>query len=311
MKLPHKLVPAAALAVCALAWSTLPTAQAASPSQPAAGKAAASDCETFQSAARVAPGGPKTHEPNQLTPAQHAAYEAQFRAALSRRALPAKPLAVNIQVYFHVVTNGTQGQLSDTTLRQQLRVLNDAYRGVEGGAVSPFTFTLAGTQRVNNARWHNAGIDVAAQEMRHALHKGNKRTLNIYFTGLPQWLGYASFPNSVTTNPLDDGVVINYRTVPGGSRTNYNEGDTVPHEVGHWMGLYHTFEGGCGVGDEVSDTPAEASPAQGCPAGRNTCSAAGNDPIHNFMDYSYDSCMYLFTGGQVTRMNQQWQAFRA
>ncbi|WP_345097943.1 M43 family zinc metalloprotease [Planomonospora venezuelensis] len=73
----------------------------------------------------------------------------------------------------------------------------------------------------------------------------------------------------------------------------------------------HTFENGCRApGDAVADTPPEAHPTMGCPAGKDTCPGDGPDPVHNFMDYSHDACMSAFTRGQAARMQDSWAAYR-
>jgi hypothetical protein len=229
---------------------------------------------------------------------------------------------VTIPVWVHVINKGSgfaNGDLPEDMIRQQIRVLDDSYSGRTGGAGSGFGFQLAGITRTTNATWFSQmALDFEVElEAKRALKRGGPETLNIYTIDGGPYLGFAYYPNIVTnaTYSVLDGVVLDWRSLPGGTFAIYSEGDTAPHEVGHWLALYHTFDGKCGTkGDYVSDTPAEFSPAFLCPIGRDTCSGAskpGLDPIFNFMDYTQDSCMYMFTEGQVGRMQAAWSAFRA
>lgn len=174
------------------------------------------------------------------------------------------------------------------------------------------SFVQAGADWTVNANWASDG---AEETMKASLRQGTYADLNLYLIPTMNYLGYCYFPTTISgTSDSDltlDGCTILSSTVPGGAETNYDEGLTAVHEIGHWFGLYHTFQGGCTVGDRVDDTPAEASSASGCPTGRDTCAAEGVDPIHNYMDYTYDSCYEEFTAGQEDRMYSQWNTYRA
>ncbi|MCM2315377.1 MAG: zinc metalloprotease [Thermoanaerobaculia bacterium] len=218
-----------------------------------------------------------------------------------------------INVYVHNITrsNGTGGATSQM-INSQMNVLNSAYAG------TGWSFNLVSAQDVPNDTWYTVGYGSPAETaMKTALRQGSADDLNMYFANIGGGLlGWATFPSSYASSPSKDGVVILTASLPGGNASPYNLGDTATHEVGHWMGLYHTFQGGCARsdtkgGDYVADTPAEKSAAYGCPAGRDTCTRlAGFDPIYNFMDYTDDACMYEFTSGQDARMDSMWTTYR-
>ncbi|KAI0883098.1 Metalloprotease [Annulohypoxylon maeteangense] len=219
--------------------------------------------------------------------------------------------SITVNTYFHVVAASTSvadGYLTATMIADQLAVMNKDY--------SPhgITFNLVGTDYTVNSNWASDGSELA---MKRALRKGTYSDLNVYFLGNlgGGLLGYCYFPTTAQSGSTDfylDGCTILGQSVPGGSAAPYNLGGTVVHEVGHWMNLYHTFQGGCsGSGDSVDDTPAQASASSGCPVGRDSCPGGGVDPIHNYMDYSDDACYEEFTAGQEARMYSAWSTYRS
>ena len=231
--------------------------------------------------------------------------------------------SVTINVYFHVVSTSTgTGNIPDSRLDAQIAAMNEHYSGQDtpvyrtAAANTSFRFVRAGVDRTVNDTWYNAGLGSAAEaQMKNALRIGTADDLNLYTTGGGGYLGWATFPNDYAGNPKMDGVIVYWATLPGSNYVPYNEGDTATHEAGHWLGLYHTFQGGClGSGDGVADTPAERAAFYGCLGSKapDTCKQnAGQDPVENFMDYTDDPCMYKFSAGQSDRADSMWSAYRA
>ncbi|KAF8637830.1 hypothetical protein AX17_002460 [Amanita inopinata Kibby_2008] len=218
-----------------------------------------------------------------------------------------------IKVWFHIVyANKTRegGWIKKHQIKKQIEKVKRDFKK------SCLHWEIAGVNRIHNRDWFENVSSGTPQEraLKTQYRRGGALTLNVYtvsFAKVPGLLGYATFPWNYALDKTNDGVVIQWQTLPGGSYPNYDEGATLIHEIGHWTGLFHTFQGGCSApGDYIFDTPAEASPAFGCPTGRDTCSARGLDPIHNFMDYTWDRCKHKYTCGQISRLIRILKLFR-
>jgi uncharacterized protein (TIGR03382 family) len=242
-----------------------------------------------------------------------------------------------IPVVFHVIkrTDGT-GDLSPALIESQVDILNEDFNALAdtpgaSGANARIQFVLArldptgepttGINYVTSNTYFSDPGSSGTNTMKRALKWDPKRFLNIYTNnaGGGGILGYATFPQ-YEAGGQEDGVVLNWRYVgrnaPGGEP--YDQGRTGTHEVGHYLGLYHTFQSGCGSatapytsGDLIADTPREAKPNYGCTPVASGCSGGGMKPIENYMDYSEDTCMTRFTPEQVNRMrcsmiNYRW-----
>jgi hypothetical protein len=238
---------------------------------------------------------------------------ARVEAELQKTPVPpagaAASTTIAIDVYFHVSMPTRRGvdSVRDEQLRAQIDVMNRAY--ASNG--SPFRFRLKGTTRRVNPEWDNVKYGSGVEtRMREAVRVGGRSTLNVYISPLAwDYLGWTNFPWEPGVGTATDGVAIIPGVLPGGTVKPYDEGKTLVHEVGHWLGLFHTFQGGCNrEGDKVADVP-RGRMAFGCPIGRNSCGPAP-DPIHNFMNYTDDACMHEFTPGQVDRMRKMWRRYR-
>ena len=219
-----------------------------------------------------------------------------FEGGTSRR------WVVPVAVHIVAQTNGV-GIVPFSQVVAQIAAMNTSYQG------TPFEFYLFALDTTLNDSWHFTQGGATELAMVNALSIRPTQVLNLYLrnpgAGL---LGYAYGPGTPGAQWASHNL---YTSVPGGTAAPYNLGYTAVHEVGHNLGLAHTFSGGCGAGDGVADTNPEGSEAFGCPQTRDTCPTdIGRDPIRNFMDYTDDACMFEFTPGQGTRTSAQILALK-
>ena len=259
--------------------------------------------------------------------------------AIQNQAPPQRRNVRKVPVVVHIIQSTNIVRISDARVQSQIDVLNEDYRRRNADtslipavfqAISADTeieFCLA---TIDPGGCPTTGINRVVSPV-HAIHNDNQEAqlkaliqwnprmyLNMWvpedITGL---LGYATFPTALNFAPQLDGVVINGGFFGRGAGTPpsvFDQGRTVTHEVGHWLGLFHTFQGGCAgtspsscptAGDGICDTPPTANANFNCPPTQNTCIETPTDledQTMNYMDYGDDRCLYLFTQGQQARM---------
>ena len=237
-----------------------------------------------------------------------------------------------IPVVVHVIHDGGSNNISDAQIQSQIDVLNQDFRKISStngdgnGVDTDIEFCLAkinpegkctnGIVRINSPLSNHQTYQRSM--LKELSYWDNTRYLNMYvvknINNGSGTLGYSSFPGGP---PDEDGIVVRHDFFGKIGTASASLGRTTTHEIGHWFGLYHTFNGGCGSdictdGDYVCDTPPVANPNFGCPT-INSCSLDNpnvNDQIQNYLDYSDDNCKDMFTDGQKQRMHATLQTFR-
>ncbi len=255
------------------------------------------------------------------------AFTARYAAQNVNGKLEADGVTMTIPVYVNVLYKTGAENISDAQIQSQIDVMNEdfaganadvnstsTYQSVKAGATN-IRFVLAGVIRKSTTVTSWSTNDAMKKSSQGGIDPTSPTTaLNMWSCNLGSYLGYAQFPGGSSST---DGVVILYSAFgsrakhPSGTYlSSYDLGRTATHEVGHWLNLRHIWgDRRCGD-DLVGDTPGHDGANYGCPAA-NTTSKCSGKPIEmtmNYMDYTDDRCMYMFSAGQETRMRATFAA---
>lgn len=259
--------------------------------------------------------------------AAHEGASARLRDGSARMQAPQRTAALpvfRVKVQIHIIRGNHRRDrdIGRKGARRAFRVLQAGFDGGQSSASEQMgvVFDLKRITITRNDRWfHAAPMSRADKQMKRSLHRGTAQTLNLYINR-PRLdggvlLGFARFPWQYHRKPKLDGVTVHVESLPGGTARPYNLGDTVVHETGHWLGLLHTFQDGCdSYNDGVEDTPRQREENFRCLNDENLCPLqlldGLYDPAVNFMNYTWDTCMRLFTAGQHVRLSRMWNDHR-
>ncbi|UXX78760.1 choice-of-anchor J domain-containing protein [Reichenbachiella carrageenanivorans] len=260
-----------------------------------------------------------------------------LKQARSRQFDLLSTVVYEIPVVVHVVHNGeslgTNGNIPDAQILNQIETLNEDFRRLNDDASDTPTDFLPVAADVNIefvlAKRDSEGLPttgivrVKGNQSNYTLSEAEALAANSYWPAEEYFniwvadlrgdlLGFAKFPISnepgmdvePNLNRLIDGVYVDYAYFgTAHNADSFSKGRTMTHETGHWLGLRHVWgDGGCGVDDYCADTPAQSSSTSGCPDVGDAFSCSSNDMFQNYMDYTDDVCMNLFTKEQSDRM---------
>lgn len=223
-----------------------------------------------------------------------------YKSYLSLQKFRQQRISLDIKIPLNIVVLEDQIDRSqwEESVAEQVAVMNRAFAPTN----IAFTFNPDDVTYANRANSQPLEIGSAEERaIKTTYGRDPASHINVIITHC-EGLGWATFPWQLAGNPQMDGIVFDIDSLPGGAAP-YDKGMTAVHELGHWLGLYHTFEGGCDqFGDLIDDTPAHSGPNRTPRDPNNACEPGQTPPFFNYMNYTDDEYMTEFTALQIDRM---------